>query len=269
MLRVGYGLMVGAAIGAHAAAGPEWMEMGDAGRTPAQAQPVTGNGSGVLIISGRLGGTGLVNGVGDFHDVYLIRIDDPESFRATTLVEFEGFAAFDAELFLFQADGPEGFGLLANLDASAATTDPLITPMATDGSQASIQEPGLYYLAISGKPAVPISFDGPIFNFASQTEVSGPDGNGGFNAFSDWLSDGETGDYKVGLRGVVSIPISEIGCDPADIAPPYGVHDMTDVLLFLSEFSGGVLDLTDLAPPMGSLDFSDVVAFLLEFADGC
>ncbi len=103
----------------------------------------------------------------------------------------------------------------------------------------------------------------------SQTEVSGPDGNGGFNAFTDWLGNGETGDYKVGLRGVVSIPISEIGCDPADIAPPYGVHDMTDVLVFLSEFNGGILDLVDLAPPFGSLDFADVIAFLLEFADGC
>ncbi len=271
-----YSLAIALALGASAAAGPDWDEGegggGDAGSFPGSAQVVTGTGGGVLVISGRLGGPGALPGRGiggDFQDMYLIRIDDPEAFRATTLMEFDGFAEFDAQMFLFQPDGLLGFALLANQDATVGTTDPLLLPFSTDGTDVSIQEPGLYFLAITGRPSSPLSIAGPMFNFASPTEVSGPDGNGGFDPISDWSGPGETGEYKIGLRGVVSIPIGELGCDPADIAPPFGLHDMTDVLVYLSQFGMGVLDLTDLAPPFGSLDFSDVIAFLLEYADGC
>ncbi|MFI4898343.1 MAG: hypothetical protein ACIARR_11015 [Phycisphaerales bacterium JB059] len=256
---------------ASAVAGPEWMEMVDAGRVPTDAQAVTGTGDGVLIISGRLegAGRGVGPGGGDFQDMYLIKIEDPEMFRATTLVEFDGFAEFDAQMFLFQPDGLDAFARLANLDAAPGFSDPLLLPISNDGSQAAITSPGFYYLAISGAPSVPVSASGPMFQFDLPTEVSGPDGNGGFDPIIDWSGPGATGDYRIGLRGVVSIPVNELGCDAADVAPSFGFHDMTDALAFITAYGDGNLLIADLAAPFGVLDFSDVLAFLLEFADGC
>lgn len=265
-----YSLAIALAMGATASAGPEWMEMGEAGSLPGNAQPVSGSGGPVTVISGRLSGAGLgPAGVGDFQDMYLIKIEDVNAFRASTLIEFDGFAEFDAQLFLFQPDGPDAFARLANQDATVGTTDPLLLPFSTDGTGVQLSGPGLYYLAISGQPSAPLSMSGPMFQFDLTTEVSGPDGNGGFDPVDGWTGPGETGVYEIGLRGVVSIPVSELGCDPADLAEPFGLHDMTDVLVFLTAFSANNVGLVDLAPPFGSLDFSDVVAFLLEFADGC
>ena len=58
------------------------------------------------------------------------------------------------------------------------------------------------------------------------------------------------------------------GCNPADLAPPLGSLDFSDVVAFLSAF-GAMDPAADLAPPFGSFDFSDVVAFLSAFGAGC
>jgi len=57
-------------------------------------------------------------------------------------------------------------------------------------------------------------------------------------------------------------------CNPADLAPPFGSLDFSDVVAFLSAF-GAMDPAADLAPPFGSFDFSDVVAFLGAFGAGC
>ena len=253
-----------------APAGPEWMEMGEAGNQPANAQAVTGNGTDPISkISGRLEGTGRLRGqpgIVDFQDMYLIRIDDPQAFRASTLDEFGGFAGFDAQLFLFKTDG---LGLLANLNAATFDPNPLLLPFANDGTGVQLEGPGLYLLAISGFPSFPQNPNGPLFAFDTPTENSGPDGNGGNDPINAWSGPGDTGRYEIGLIGVVGIPVNKLGCDEADIAEPFGVHDFSDVLVYLSQYGAGILDLTDLAPPFGVLDFSDIAAFLSEFADGC
>ncbi len=59
----------------------------------------------------------------------------------------------------------------------------------------------------------------------------------------------------------------EAGC-VADLAPPAGVLDFSDVIAFLSAF-GAQDAAADLAAPTGQFDFSDVVAFLGAFAGGC
>jgi len=57
-------------------------------------------------------------------------------------------------------------------------------------------------------------------------------------------------------------------CSIADLAPPVGVLDFSDVLAFLTAF--GAMDPgADLAPPAGVFDFSDVIAFLGAFGAGC
>ncbi len=58
------------------------------------------------------------------------------------------------------------------------------------------------------------------------------------------------------------------GCNAADMAPPSGVLDFSDVLAFLSAF-GGMEPAADMAPPLGTWDFSDVLAFLTAFGGGC
>lgn len=61
---------------------------------------------------------------------------------------------------------------------------------------------------------------------------------------------------------------STVGCNPADLAEPFGSLDFTDVVAFLTAF-GAMEPAADLAPPFGVFDFSDVVSFLSAFGGGC
>jgi hypothetical protein len=106
-----------------ATAGPAWVEGGgdddDAGSLPNNAQ-ITVGGLVLLTISGSLDGVAAANGVDDFEDMYLIRIDDPGSFSATTAY-FPGSAEFDSRLYLFEGNGTllaTGQGLLGNEDTA-------------------------------------------------------------------------------------------------------------------------------------------------------
>ncbi|MEZ6243955.1 MAG: GC-type dockerin domain-anchored protein [Phycisphaerales bacterium] len=58
------------------------------------------------------------------------------------------------------------------------------------------------------------------------------------------------------------------GCNPADLAEPFGSLDFSDVVAFLVAF-GAMAPEADLAPPIGVFDFSDVVSFLTAFGSGC
>jgi hypothetical protein len=113
------GLLLGCAV--VATAGPAWVEGGDgdddAGSLPGNAQ-VTVGGAVMLTISGSLDGAAAANGVADFEDMYVIQIDDPDSFSATTAF-FPGSTEFDSRLFLFRVDPDQagsGLGLLGNED---------------------------------------------------------------------------------------------------------------------------------------------------------
>ncbi len=55
---------------------------------------------------------------------------------------------------------------------------------------------------------------------------------------------------------------------PADLAPPAGQLDFSDIVAFLNAF-GAMAPEADLAEPFGQWDFSDVVAFLEAFGAGC
>lgn len=56
--------------------------------------------------------------------------------------------------------------------------------------------------------------------------------------------------------------------NPADLAPPQGVLDFSDVHAFLAAF-GAQDPAADLSDPEGVFDFSDVLAFLGAFGTGC
>lgn len=197
-----------------ALAGPDWIEIGDAGSTLSTAQRVVGVGQlsrivGTLSTSGiGVGDRAAATGVDDFEDMYLIRIEVPSTFS------FEvGSAAFNAQLFLFNITLPgEAFGLLAS-DDTAMSNAPLLTSPATDGTGAQVVLPGLYAVAISGFGRVPVSQSGPIFHFATPTEISGPDGPGGLNPLAGWTGIGQTGTYRLNVQGVdwVDIPAPSAG----------------------------------------------------------
>ncbi len=72
-------------------------------------------------------------------------------------------------------------------------------------------------------------------------------------------------DFSVLLN---ACPATPAGCNDADLAPPFGTLDFSDVLEFLTAFAS-MDPAADLAPPPGVWDFSDVLAFLAAFGAGC
>jgi hypothetical protein len=228
--------------------GPEFIEDGDAGSLPGSAQPVRGTGS-VGMIRGNLDSVAsAVSGFGDFQDMYLIDITDPENFVATTALS-GGYANFDSAIWLFQVTG---HGLLGNDDTlimpvqgGMIVDGATIRSPATDDTMQEIPGPGLYLLAIT------FDFDGPVdsrfnplFEFDSQTEISGPDGPGGGNPIGNWSGSkgaaaarsaasralssvralwsgsaaragngqGEPGEYVISLVGVTHLPPAGACC---------------------------------------------------------
>ncbi len=193
--------------------GPEWGEDNDAGNSPGSAQIPSGSGT-LGFINGTLGGMISPGGVIDFEDMYLINIVDTELFRITTDEDDAklggAFAKFDTQLWLFRIDAGSGqvFGMLGNNNApDTGSFQSLLTPIPDDGQPPLVQT-GLYYLAITRFNNVPLSGGGEIFNLASPTEISGPDGPGGMLPFASWSGDEGMfdGNYRMALRGVEFVP---------------------------------------------------------------
>lgn len=237
---------------ATASAGPDWTESGEAGSLPAAADEPSGTGP-IRTISGSLDGPSQTRGQqssGDFEDMYLIEICDPEQFTARTDgVDQDGVsgATFRTGLFLFDANG---FGVLANLQTSDPMGDQLgslILPFSTDGNMATIPGPGRYFIAISGAPNQPVSgMQGPIFAFDMPTEVSGPDGPGQDDPITAWTSKGETGEYVIALTGA-AFPSA---CEDSDLNGDK-VVDARDLAILLGSW-GNPYTSQDLSALLGS-----------------
>ncbi len=101
-------------------------------------------------------------------------------------------------------------------------------------------------------------------------------GGGGVSSGGDYAVAGSVGDPSTGdltggdftvSGGQLNPPPPDEACI-ADLAPPAGVLDFSDIIAFLSAFS--IMDpVADLAEPLGQFDFSDVVVFLTAFGAGC
>jgi uncharacterized protein (TIGR03382 family) len=183
---------------APALAGPDWTEIGDAGSTFGSAQvPLAPPGVVQLSsISGQLGTS--LRGVIDQEDMYFINVVSPSTFSITT-----GSAEFNPVLYLFNITvNNDALGLLANDNESGDVSTPLLVGAATDGTGVVLASPGDYLVAITGFGRYPVSASGPIFRFDSPTEISGPDGPGGFNPLSGWAGEGETGSYHIEMMDV-------------------------------------------------------------------
>jgi hypothetical protein len=185
-----------AVLSSAALAGPDWVEDADAGSTLGTAQPILVDSGSLRSISGSLTSG---RDTPDFEDVYRLKIIKPSLFN----LSLRG-ATFDTQLFVFRviSDGVTfAIGQLANDNADSTTIGSALGNFATDGTETTINTPGDYLIAISVKGRNPISDSGLIFNFETPTEVSGPDGPGGFNDFIGWQGQGSGGAYTLLLEG--------------------------------------------------------------------
>ncbi len=186
------GLFAVATVSTAAYAGPDWVEIGDAGSSFFSAQSPRRPAGAVTLnrIEGVLNSS--VIG-GDFEDLYFFRVVDPSLFE----VSLE-FADFNAVLYLFDVTvNNELYGRLGNDNGVGETNLPRLGTASNDGTGVLITQPGDYLIAVTGAGRVPISRTGPIFSLATTTEVSGPDGTGGLNPLSGWQGIGERGSYRV------------------------------------------------------------------------
>ncbi len=180
-----------------------WIEVGDAGDGVGGNYQVIDNSQGATLtaIVGNTDGDG-----GDFVDSYLLTINDPITFTATTV----GGAGFDTMLYLFDVNG---FGQVANDDVSGISVRSRLVGSSNDGTGITVGV-GTYLLAVTGFQMDPEDilgqtiFDIPI---GSATEISGPDGSGGGSVLAQWednsvLGSAATGNYSVSLEGVGPVP---------------------------------------------------------------
>ena len=277
-----------------AIAGPEWIERGDAGSLPPTSQPTTGSGA-VKKISGSLSTAGSLAGAGDTEDMYLINITDPANFYASTTSfnpydpDNPGSAEFDSTLYLFSVSvgegefGVQGFGLLGNNNTPIVipvkgkgqfVTGSTLLPAANDGSGVVITEPGLYLLAISTAFTEPLAFTGeisePMFTFALQTEISGPDGPGGEFPIGSWTPQpppppglrqgGLSGAYEIALNGVELITTTPIEA-AVDIRPGICPNNFNVYL-------AGTLSASVLGTTQFDITAIDVTTIQISRADG-
>jgi hypothetical protein len=194
-------LVVIAAGGSSALAGPDWIEDGDAGATIGTAQDTTQVGA-IQSVAGVIAGMD-----GDTEDVYKLIVTNGNDFDNDVMFGFRGEFEFNASLWLFDS---QGFGVLGNDDDPlTGGPDARLTAPSTDGVTLFLP-PGIYYLAVTESGNVPLAFLngmgrggegaelGEIFSFASSTEISGPDGAAGNSVFQEWSGGaGNTGGYGV------------------------------------------------------------------------
>ncbi len=97
----------------------------------------------------------------------------------------------------------------------------------------------------------------PIFEGIS-TLLSG---NGQFMAVT-------TGQVVAAVNGAAVYAVAEVmPCNPAGLAPPYGLLDLDDINAFVAAFLA-MRPTADLIPD-GLFDLSDINAFVVAFVGGC
>jgi len=99
------------------------------------------------------------------------------------------------------------------------------------------------------------AYDGPLVDIAQVSRFL--DDPSSENSGSGSLTYLDRGAYEFGSSSC-----------PADLAPPFGSLDFSDVIAFLTAFNAQD-HIADLAPPTGVFDFSDVIEFLIAFGAGC
>jgi hypothetical protein len=173
--------LLAAATFAGAAVADVWVEVGDAGDLPASAQVPFGTDPLDAIV-------GFVSD--SDADMYCLFLPDPAAFSATTV----GLAAFDTQLFLFDA---LGLGVIGNDDDADDGVQSTLPP-----GSAAASPPGTHYLAISGFDHDPVSPGGEIFTDGFPG-LQTPTGPGGPGPITGYAGTGGSGTYTIALTGAL------------------------------------------------------------------
>lgn len=186
--------------------GPDFIEPGDTGSSRDTAKDVkTEAGGTISTISGSLGGGGL-RGLGDFQDVYRIRISDPTAFKIS--LKNSSFDIPDAMLFLFNENGNP---IMASNNSDPENLDPVLN----NADNAFFNESGIYYLAITSAPSEALvqlqsGESIALFNLLNNPfgTVGPAEGTADFQWTSDWTTPDQEnfGSYMMLLDGVSSVP---------------------------------------------------------------
>ena len=74
-------------------------------------------------------------------------------------------------------------------------------------------------------------------------------------------------DHEIAIDNI-TVTTQSLGCNPADIAEPFGVLDLADIQAFVNAFIAHD-PAADIAPPEGVFDLADLSAFIQAFTAGC
>ena len=145
----------------------------------------------------------------------------------------------------------------------------LANPAAVNNLDLEVVTPDTLYLGnvMSGGSSVPGGSPDPDNNVEMVTTTAISPGAHIARIRATSVPVGSQG-YAIVIRGKVSEDTGPMGCNEADLAEPFGMHDFADVLAFLAAFDA-MDPSADLALPAGSFDFADVLAFLEAFGAGC
>jgi hypothetical protein len=124
----------------------------------------------------------------------------------------------------------------------------------------------------SGAAAVFDARTGTMLAVLEPSDGRGGDGFGGAVAVDGWLAvvtarnhDGQ--DHDAGAAYVFDLSGLDRSCGPADLAPPFAVLDLADLVAFIRSFSAGS-PLADL-DASGTYDVADVTSFVAAYVTGC
>ena len=157
-----------------------------------------------------------------------------------------------------------GDGFVTNFqygDWADTTAEPFIAGGAVFGIEAS------YFGFVQDNPVEICSFDVDGVNWINvyTAEGTGPDGQ----AFTVGFTDVYDASVFAAPRIIaVGGPGKGGPCSEADMAEPYGVHDLADIQRFVQRFTAGSCR-ADLRAPWGVIDLADLQAYIISFQDGC
>jgi hypothetical protein len=214
--------------GSIAIAGPDWIEDKDAGSSLGGAQRPRGTGT-LHSISGSLSGADAP----DFEDCYIVRVANTATFSLQV-----SNANFNPQIFLFRIGAAGGAsGLLANDDRAVGNPLPRLTVVSNDDTNVVVSIPGDYMIAVTGFNRDPVTLTGPVFDQNTTTQVSGPDGRGGFNELTGWTGNGQTGSYVLTFTGA-EFPSRSCypNCDGSTGTP---ILTPNDFQCFMSAYAAG------------------------------
>lgn len=183
-----------------------WTETGEAGDLPGTAQVPAGAGP-LTQIDGNLDDPTIPEGGGNDRDMYLIHIDDPLTFDATTA----NGTTLDTQLFLFL---PSGVGVSFNDDDETG-----VGGLRSRVTGQFVPAPGNYLLAVSRYDRDPTAAGDEIWADTPYNVERQPDGVNPTGAVDGWngiATTSITGSYSIFLTGA-SFPVITTSCSDLSI----------------------------------------------------